>query len=207
MSQFQQPAYHVPKTSGVCHATGRELGPGETIYACLIELTDEEHGRLRREHPNDPALALNLRRIDVSQEAWHAGVSAPRGCFHSGERPFLEPNEKKKLFVDDTTLTQLLIRLDDAETPDRLAFRFVLALILLRKKLLRYDREEKRVVEVAGASEERSCWVLTPKVDPTKGPLGKWDDDHPLVVVNPQLSEDDVLAVTDQLREVLASEM
>ena len=206
MSQFHQPAYHVPKTSGVCHATGRELQPGETIYACLIELSDEEHDRLRREHPNDPALGLGLRRVDVAADTWQQGFR-PEGVFSFWKTTVPQPNEKKKLFVDDTTLTQLLIRLAGAETPDRLAFRFVLSLILLRKKLLRYDREEKRVVEVAGASDERSCWVLTPKVDPAKGPLGKWDDDHPLVVVNPQLSEEDVLAVTDQLREVLASEM
>ncbi|MFW5681927.1 MAG: hypothetical protein ACOC1G_02890 [Phycisphaeraceae bacterium] len=206
MSQFNQPTYHVPKTSGICHATGRELQPGETMYACLVELTDEEHDRLRREHPNDPTLALGLRRIDVSQRAWQEG-SRPEGLFSFWKTTVPEPNEKKKLFIDDTTLTQLLIRLDDAETPERLAFRFVLALILLRKKLLRYDREEKRSLEIAGETAERSCWLLTPKVDPAKGPLGKWDAEHQLVVVNPHLSEDDVLSVTDQLQEVLASEM
>lgn len=206
MSQFQQPAYHVPRTSGVCHATGRALEPEETIYACLIELTDEEHDRLRREHPNDPVLALGLRRVDVSQEAWQQGFR-PEGLFSFWKTTVPQPNEKKKLFLDDTTLTQLLIRLDDAETPDRLAFRFVLALILLRKKLLRYDREEERSLEIAGETAERSCWLLTPKLDPAKGPMGKWDDAHQLVILNPHLSEEDVLAVTDQLHEVLASEM
>lgn len=206
MSQFQQPAYHVPRTRGVCHATGRELQPGETIYACLVELTDDEHDRLRKEHPNDPALALGLRRVDVSKQAWEAG-DRPDRLFSFWKSAVPEPNAKKKLFIDDATLLQLLVRLEDAETPERLAFRFVLALILLRKKLLRYDRAEKREATLAGETAIRDYWVLTPKLDPAKGPMGKWDDDHPLAVVNPELTEDDVASVTDQLHEVLAAEM
>lgn len=206
MSGFQQSSYHVPRTTGVCHATGRELAPGEAVYAALVELSDEERDAIRAQRPDDPVLALGLRRVDVSAEAWERG-QRPSDVFSFWKTVVPEPNAKPKLFVDDVSLVQLLASLDDVETAPRLAFRFVLALILLRKKLLRFDRSEKREATVDGETAPHDHWILTPKLDPAKGPLGKWDEDHPIAVLNPELSDDDVTVVTEQLHEVLAAEL
>ena len=64
--------------------------------------------------------------------------------FSHWESTVPQPNEKKKIFVDDAVLMNLLVRLADTDQPQRLAFRFVLALILMRKKLLRYEGAQKR---------------------------------------------------------------
>ena len=47
----------------------------------------------------------------------------------------------------------------DADAPDRLAFRFVLALILMRKKMVRYDRTELRIALVKPATVEGPPFV------------------------------------------------
>lgn len=203
---FDHPAYHVPRTTGVCARTGRELSPGEPVVAALIELTDDEREAIRRARPDDPALGLGLRRIDVAAEAWEAGDRpGPEAVFSYWKTAVPEPNAKPKLFVDDASLLQLLVRLEDAEGDERVAFRFVLALILLRKKLLRFDGSETRGVDRDGVAVPTPHWVLVPKLDPAKGPLGKWDEDRPIAVINPELTDERVAQVTEQLGEVLAS--
>ncbi len=189
MSQFNAPAYDVARPSWECALTGAALVPGEPYIATLIEEGDE------------------LIRKDVALSAWDAG-ERPENLFSFWRSVVPEPNEKKKLFVDDSVLMNLLERLADADQPQRLAFRFVLALILMRKKLVRYDRTESRPTDgTEGEPAERDWWVLTPKLDITKGPMSKWDDSRALVVLDPGLGEEGIRAVTDQLSDILQAEL
>src|SRR4051812_9445781 len=123
MTQFNAPAYDVQRSTGVCAITGRPLVPHEHFIASLVE-----DGEL-------------LRRVDVSLEAWDAG-KRPENVLGYWKSIVPEANAKKKMFVDDGVLMDLLDRLADATQPQRIGFRFVLMLILMRKKLLRYDRTE-----------------------------------------------------------------
>ena len=182
MAQFNAPAYDVEKSTGRCALTGRAFTPGESYVATLVEEGD------------------TLKRVDVAADAWDAG-KRPENLFSHWKAVAPEPNAKKKLFVDDEVLMNLLERLADATQPQRIAFRFVLTLILMRKKLLRYDRTEY----AAGGQPDR--WVVTPKLDLAKGPLGKWDDSRTFEVIDPRLDEAGVLAVTEQLGEILQAEL
>ena len=125
----------------------------------------------------------------------------------------------------------LLRRLEEETDAQRVAFRYVLALILMRKKMLRYDGcETKRVdvtrqaeeegTEQAGASEdnadktpprveqiEQQWWKLTPKVDVSKGPLGKWAEDETLLVLDPKLDATRITEIAEQLGEILDGEL
>lgn len=185
MTQFNAPTYDVQRPTGQCAFTGRQFAPREPYMATLVEEGDL------------------LRRVDVSLDAWQE-ERRPENVFCYWKAAAPEPNAKKKMFVDDEVLMNLLERLADADQPQRVAFRFVLALILMRKKLLRYDRTERQA-EADGASQE--WWVLTPKVDLSKGPLGRWDEARTFRILDPHLDEEGIRAVTDQLSEILQAEL
>ena len=180
MSQFNAPAYDVEKPTGRCAFNGRTREPDESYIATLVEEGDDLH------------------RLDVSDEAWTEG-KRPEHLFCFWKAIVPEPSAKKKLFVDDEVLMNLLQRLADADQPQRLAFRFVLASILMRKKLLRYDGVDRRETENANTAD---WWLLTPKLDLSKGPLGKWDDKVKIEVFDPHLDEEGIRSVTDQLSDI-----
>lgn len=185
MTQFNAPVYDVQRPTGRCAFTGRAFEPGEHYTATLVEEGD------------------GLRRVDVSAQAWGAG-QRPEHLFSDWRATAVAPGEKKKVFVDDGVLMNLLHRLADAEQPQRVAFRFVLTLILMRKKLLRYDRTEKRAGD---DGSQREWWVLTPKADLSKGPMGRWDEGQSIHVLDPHLDEAGIRAVTEQLGEILQGEL
>ena len=213
MAQFNAPSYEIPKTSGICASTGRELAPGESYFAALIELSEEqinqqkeELSKASKDKAAETLLTLGLCRIDISTEAWEGGYR-PEGLFGFWKSTVPEATEKKKLFVDDAVLMNLLERLADATEPERLAFRYVLTLILMRKKLLRYDGNEVREAEVDDKTVEQTWWKLTPKLDLSKGPLGKWNPDKSLEVLDPKLDETKIEQVMQQLGEILQAEL
>jgi len=184
MSQFNAPTYDVQRPTGRCAFSGQDIAPRQAYMAILVE-----DGEL-------------LRRVDVSMEQWQAG-RRPDNLFCYWKAIAPEPNARKKVFVDDEALMNLLERLADAQQPQRIAFRFVLALILMRKKLLRYDRTERR-----GEGDGRQeWWVLTPKLDLSKGPMGRWDESRTIEVLDPRLDEEAIRQVTDQLSEILQAEL
>jgi hypothetical protein len=195
MSQFNAPTYDIERPTGQCAFTGRTLEPDEQYIAALVE--DGDH----------------LKRLDICQQAWDQG-KRPDDLFSYWKATVPQPQEKKKLFVDDAVLMNLLERLAAADQPQRIAFRFVLTLIMMRKKLLRYDRTDKRPVDAPeppegpeGQQVVEEWWVLTPKLDLSKGPLGKWDDSRKLEVLDPHLDETGIRAVTDQLSQILQAEL
>ena len=209
MSQFNAPSYEIPKTSGQCAASGRQLEPTEVYFATLVEVPeDEEAPRPDRKAAGggSDVLGIGLKRIDVSKQAWDDGFRPPwLFCFWKTTVP--EPNQKKNLFVDDAVLMNLLHRLADTEQPSRLAFRYVLALILMRKKLLRYDGTVTRQQVVDGEPVQVQWWKLVPKLDLSKGPLGKWNENDLIEVLDPKLDEVQIEQVTQQIGEILEAEL
>jgi len=209
MSQFNAPAYEVAKPTGVCESTGRSLEPGEAYYAALIEIPEDQIERDADGRPR-PDQALGMRRVDICEEAWDAG-HRPQGLFSFWKTTVPEPNEKRKLFVDDAVLMNLLVRLDGVEEPERIAFRYVLGLILLRKKLLRYDGTQTRRVEPAEGQDtgavDQVWWKLTPKLDVTKGHFGRWNEEMTIELLDPQLDEKAIGQVAGQLTEIFESEL
>ncbi|MFW5653548.1 MAG: hypothetical protein ACOC0P_05840, partial [Planctomycetota bacterium] len=91
----------------------------------------------------------------------------------------------------DEVLMTLFDRLTGEEQPQRIAYRFVLGLILMRKKLLR--------CEGTRAEGDASIWLMRRKGDSTDLP--------PLEMVDPRLSDKDVQDVADQLGEILRGEL
>lgn len=209
MTQFNAPGYEIPRATGRCAKTGRTLEPGETYYAALVELSEEELAQTadaQADKPANGASALGFKRVDVSKEAWEEGYRPPR-LFGFWKSTVPEPNQKKKIFVDDAVLMSLLRRLEDATEPQRLAFRYVIALILMRKRLLRFDGTSRRDAVVDGQTIQQEWWRFTPKLDLSKGPLGKWNEEETIEVLDPQLEESRIEQVTQQLGEILEAEL
>ena len=162
-------SYDVPRPAGVCAASGRPIPPGERFVAAV------------RETPT------GLERLDVSPEAWPEFDKADLLGFWHTVMP--RPEQKaKKLFVDDDVLCTLFERLADTSEPAKINFRFVLGLILMRKRMVVY--------ETTRSEEGRDVWVVRLK--------GREDR---LDLVDPKLNESQVAEVSQQLGEILNEEL
>lgn len=162
-------SFDVARPGGKCAVTGRDIPPGERFYAAVRET------------------ALGMERADVCLEAWkdyaHDGVLA----FWQAVMP--QPNAKKKLFVDDEVLTQIFEKLSDTQEPAKLNFRFVLGLILMRKRLLVYESTRYE--------NNKELWTVR---------IRGREKDELLDLLNPQLDEQKIVEVTGQLGEILSQE-
>ena len=196
--------YDVGRVGETCAATGKPLQPGDAVFAALIDIPAEQ-----REKGDQ----LGLARVDTAEEAWQGGFR-PAGVFSYWRTTVPTVQERVKRFVDEGVLMELIERLESADDLDdaeqrrqRLAFRYVLVLLMLRKKLLRLDRRERATTtakaSAGGNSSSEQVWFLTPKVDPSKGWNGRWDEERTLRVIDPNLSEDELGVVTKQLTQIM----
>lgn len=192
MSQFNQATYDIERPTGQCAFTGRTLEPKETYIATLVEY-EEPAGEGKG--GTSGAGGLGLKRVDVSMEAWERG-RRPENLFSFWKSTIPEPQEKKKLFVDDDVLLNLFRRLEDTDRADRLAFRFVLGLILMRKRILRYEGSETRVDE---EGREQTWWRMVHKA--------RGAEPETLEMLDPHLDEARIQQVSDQLSEILEAEL
>lgn len=111
--------YEIAPLTGLCTVSQRALQPGEEFCAVLFET------------------AQGFERRDYSLEAWQG---PPDGYFSYWKSRVPKMEEKKRLFVDPDVMINLFLRLTDSEQEVKQNFRFVLALILMRKRLLKYQR-------------------------------------------------------------------
>ena len=83
--------WEINKPLGQCFGTGRKIGPGEEYYGALVQ-TDQ-----------------GLQRQDFCAEYWD-GNKPEVFCHWKSRLP--EPDQKKKIFVDDQMLMAFFERLD-----------------------------------------------------------------------------------------------
>jgi hypothetical protein len=159
--------WEINKPLGQCCGSGRKIESGEEYYGALVET---EQG---------------LQRRDFSNEYWER-EKPPVYCFWKTK--LAAPNEKKQLFVSDDMLMAFFERLAPETDPEKVSFRFVLALVLMRKRRLKYDATKMD----AG----REIWRL------------RIPGDKDLVeVVNPHLAEEQVETLTSQIGQILQADL
>jgi len=165
--------YPVTRSSGRCAARDIELLPGTSCVATLCQ--DGEEG---------------LKRLDFSTEAWDEGTR-PEGMFSFWRTVVPAEDAKPKQLIDETVLLTIFEQLAGDERPRKVSLRFVLALILMRKRLLRFlGRTEEDGVVV---------WQMRPK--------GATPESPSIEVVDPGLGDDDVISLSEQLSEVLETDL
>lgn len=155
--------WEVDRTTGVCAVAGRPLAEGEEFYAVLFE---EGEG---------------FRRADYSLEAW---TGPPAGCFCHFKSRVPKKEHKRRLLIDDDALLAFFVRLAGETEPTRVRFRFVLALVLMRKRLLKYESSRTQ--------DGLETWTLR---------LVKDHSHH--AVVNPGLTDDQIAGVSRDLTAIL----
>ena len=159
--------WEVQRSDGQCKGTGKKMEPGEEYYAALVNNKN------------------CFERSDYCLEYWQ-DQQPQVFSFWKTRMPL--PNQKKKMFVDDSVLINLFERLCDQKEPLKVHFRFVLALILMRKKILKYEDSQKE--------GETEIWKMR-FVRDTKI--------HE--VTNPNLDEEKIQHVSQELSAILQGEL
>ena len=159
--------WEIEKPLGQCCGTDRQIQPGEEYYAALIKTGD------------------GFARRDFSAEFWESNHPE---VFCYWKTRLAEPNQKKKLFVDDDMLMAFFERLGSDTEQEKVNFRFVLALILMRKKKLKYDTSR--------TEDGKEIWVLKITGEKTTAD-----------VVNPHLAEEQVEQLSGQVEQIMAADL
>lgn len=148
-----------------CCKTGRELKPGDVYYAALVHTDD------------------GLQRLDYAPEAWSGPPEGAIG-FWRGRIPLSRQPRRRQ--IDDNLVMERFLTLEaDADSTNRV-LRYILALHLMRRRLLRLVRIESR-------GDDDFIRVRT-----TREPKGEW------VVWCPVLSEEEVSELEHRLPELLS---
>ncbi len=139
--------YQIQGPAKQCAATGRALKAGDAFYSVL---TDEAGQFVRR---------------DYAREAWGA---PPAGAvaWWAGRIP--DGGAAPKPTINEALLLDCFEHLTDTTAPDRLNFRYVVALLLMRRKRLKFDDLKKdgdrEVLVLRDAKTNRKYDVPDPKM-------------------------------------------
>ncbi len=158
--------YQIQPNTRRCSATGRELRAGEKFYSVLA---DEQGKFVRR---------------DFSPEAWQG---PPPGAFSFWAGRVPAADQRKRPRFDDDLLADCFGRLEGETEPGRVNFRYVVALLLMRRKRLKFEE----------ATADGGREVLSLRCART-GTLYR--------VVNPRLTDEETAAVQDEVFQVLGWE-
>jgi hypothetical protein len=158
--------YQIQPSTRRCSATGRELQPGERYYSVLLE----EAGKFVRK--------------DFSVEAWHG---APEGAFSFWMGRLAPPQGKRRPPIDDEMLMECFERLEGQLEPSRVRFRYVIGLLLMRRRRLRFEETQR------DGSQEVLCLRCT-----------RTGARH--AVVNPGLTDEELTTVQDDVFQALGWE-
>jgi len=159
--------WDINKPLGQCFGTNRTIDPGEEYVGALVR-TEE-----------------GLQRRDFCTDYWES-EKPDVFCYWKTKLP--HPDQKKQLFVDDQMLMAFFERLEKETEPEKINFRFVLALILMRKRILKYD--DTRI------DDDREIWRLRI--------VG---DKQIAEVVNPHLDEEQIEQLSSQIGEILQTDL
>jgi hypothetical protein len=115
-------AYQIQTAARRCARSGRELRPGEKCYSVLYDRGGE------------------WVREDVAPEAW---PGPPPDAFSFWQTRVPADQGATRPAFDDELLLDCFVRAQDETDPRKVRFRYVLALLLLRRKRLRFEEVRK----------------------------------------------------------------
>ena len=156
--------WSIRKPDGQCCGTGQQIEPGEYFYAALVK-TDE-----------------GLIRCDYCRQYWQE-KKPDVFCYWKTRLP--DPDQKKQIFIDDEMLMAFFEKLEKDTEQEKINFRFVLALILMRKRRLKYSSSR--------TDDGTEIWNMT-----IAG-----ENKRQVEVINPELDEDQIQQLTSQIGKVM----
>ena len=158
--------YQIQPNARRCSATGRELRPGERYFSVLTE----EDGKF-------------VRR-DYAADSWHG---PPHGAFSFWGGKIATPDGRRRPTIDDEMLLDCFVRLEGQLEPGRIRFRYVVALLLMRRRRLKFE----------AAEQEGSQEVLLMRCTRTGARHA---------VINPGLTDEELATVQDDVFQALGWE-
>jgi hypothetical protein len=156
--------WEIDKPLGQCWGSGKKIECGEEYYGALVETGEA------------------LQRRDFCADYWE-NEKPEAFCYWKSKLP--DPAEKKQIFVDDEMLMAFFERLAEETEQEKVNFRFVLALILMRKRRLKYDSSK--------VEDDKETWRLRI--------VGS--DKEFVEVINPHLDEGQIEQLSSQIGEIL----
>jgi len=159
--------WEIDKPLGQCWGTGKKIEYGEEYFAALVETKE------------------GLQRRDFCADYWQE-KKPDVFCYWKTKLP--HPDRKKQIFVDDEMLMAFFERLEGEREQEKINFRFVLALILMRKRCLKYDSSK-----IEG---DKEIWRLRIA-----------GDKQFVEVVNPHLDEEQIEQLSSQISQILQVEL
>jgi hypothetical protein len=186
------PPYDIERTRGVCAATGEPLTPGARAVVVIAEVAGDE----------------KLIRFDYADAAWNAGVTLPAGhrVFSKWGRTVPERDDDGKMVLD---LDEIMSWFDqanpedeqatdesaDATGNDQAALRYLLALILIRKKKLVLEASEPASRGKPGRLRVRERTTIAQREATGLPPL--------VTVIEPTIPPERLAKLAEQLAEVI----
>lgn len=159
--------WQVDKPLGICYATQKVIDPGEEYFGALVE-TEE-----------------GLQRRDFCSDFWHS--ERPEVfCYWKTRLPSAE--QKKHEFIDEDMLMAFFERLAGETDQQKVNFRFVLALVLMRKRRLKYESSLR--------DGERDVWHLRVT-----------GDKRMVDVTNPNLDDEQIEQLSSQIGQILQTDL
>ena len=128
------------------------------------------------------------RKIEYGEEYFDYWESRKPDVFCYWKTRLPEPGLKKQLFVDDQMLMAFFERLEKETEQEKINFRFVLALILMRKRILKYDDTR--------TENAQEIWRL--RIVGEK---------QIAEVINPHLDEEQIEQLSSQIGEILQTDL
>jgi len=159
--------WEINKALGCCFGSGKKIEYGEEYFASLVETQE------------------GLQRRDFCVEYWEKEKPNVY-CYWKTKLP--HPDQKKQVFVDDEMLMAFFERLAEETEQERINFRFVLTLVLMRKRRLKYDSSKNE--------DGKEVWRL-------RIVGGK----EIVEVVNPHLGEEQIEQLSSQIGQILQVEL
>jgi hypothetical protein len=159
--------YEIQGPTRICAASGRELKPGDRFHAVL----SEQGGK--------------FVRTDYAADAW---PGPPEGAVAHWAGKIQAADKPRKPVVNDELLVGCFDRLKDSTDADGLNFRYVAALLLMRRKRFRFE-------DVARDSDGRDVLILK---DVKGGAIHQ--------VADPRLTDEQITAVQTEVFRVLGWE-
>ena len=156
--------WEIDKPLGRCFGSGKKIECGEEYLGALVE-TDE-----------------GLQRRDFCADYWQS-EKPEVFCYWKSKLP--SGDQKKQIFVDDEMLMAFFERLAEETEQEKINFRFVLALILMRKRRLKYDSSK--------VEDDKEIWRLRI--------VGS--DKEFVEMINPRLDEEQIGQLSSQIGQIL----
>jgi len=162
--------WEINKPLGQCFGSGRRIEHGQEYFGALVVAEE------------------GLQRRDFCAEYW---LSEKPDVFCHWKTRLPEPGQKKQLFVDDQMLMSFFERLARETDQEKIDFRFVLTLILMRKRLLKYSESR--------TEDGKEIWRLRIPGDKTAEGM--------VEVVNPHLDAEQIEQLSSQMGEILHTDL